>query len=153
MKRLSFIILLVGMTANAQFNQTRDEYAKSVGNYKPSSQVSLLVGKNTWEVGYSYTDILTWGLSFERTQFDNVNNQKPFYALYGSIGAEFSDVTITIKAGGTKLQQMNSDKQTTHFSYGGSFEYRVIPNLGVVVGSDATCDCLLVGVNVHFGEK
>ncbi len=153
MKKLLILFVLIGATANAQFNETREQYAENVGNYKPSSQVSLLVGKNTWEVGYSYTDILTWGVSFERTQFDNVNNQKPFYAVYGSIGGEFERVTITVKAGATQLKQIGSNVTTQHFTYGGSFEYRVIPNLGIVVGSDSTCDCLLMGVNVHFGKK
>jgi hypothetical protein len=156
MKKIFLLLSLISLCANAQFrsNLTREQYAENVDNYKPGSQVSVLVGtKNTWEVGYSYTDIMTWGASFERTQSDKVNNQKPYYAVYGSIGGEFERVTITIKLGATQLQQMGATEQTIHFTYGGSFEYRIIPNLGIVIGSDSTCDCLLGGVNIHFGEK
>ena len=155
MNRTFLLLNLISLSANAQFRSdlTREQYAYNVGNYKPSGQVSLLIGKNTWEVGYSYTDIFTWGVSFERTQSNNVNNQKPYYAVFGSIGGEFERVTITIKLGATKLKQINSDRQTIHFTYGGSFEYRVIPNLGIVIGSDSTCDCLLTGINIHLGEK
>ena len=153
MKKIFLLLGLISLSANAHSNQTREQYADNVGNWKPSSQVSLMVGKNTVEVGYSYTDILTWGGSFEVIQNDLVNDQKPFYALFGSLGGEFENVTITIKLGATKLKQMGATEQTIHFTYGGSFEYRVIPNLGIVIGSDSTCDCLLGGVNIHFGEK
>lgn len=156
MKKIFLLLSLISLCANAQFRSdlTREQYAENVDNYKPGHQVSVLAStQNAWEVGYSYTDILTWGASLESVKRDNVNNSNPFYALYGSIGGEFERVTITIKLGATRLQQLGATDQTIHFAYGGSFEYRVIPNLGVVVGSDTVCDCLLAGVNIHFGEK
>ncbi len=152
MKQIYLLILLFSITVQAQYS-ARELYAENVGNYKPGSQLSLLVGKNSWEIGYSYTDIFTWGASFERTQDDRVNDQKPFYALYGSVGAEFGRITVTIKSGAVKLQQMGSDEQTIHFTYGGSLEYRIIPNLGIVVGSDVTVDNILLGINIHLGDK
>lgn len=153
-KLLLLLLLLIGTTVSAQFsNLTKEQYAENVDNYKPGSQVFVMLGKNTWEVGYSYTDILTWGASFERTQFDSVNNQKPFYAIYGSIGGEFERVTITVKMGATRLQQMGATEQTIHFTYGGSFEYRVTPNIGLAIGSDSTCDTVLYGLVYHIGEK
>jgi hypothetical protein len=153
MKRLLFLSLLVSASVSAQFNQTREQYADNVGNWKPGTQVSLMVGKNSAEVGFSYTDIITWGGSLEVIQNDLVNDKKPFYALYGSIGGEFENVTITIKVGATNLKQMESLERTTHFVYGGSFEYRVVPKLGIVIGSDSACDTLLGGLVYHFGEK
>ena len=96
---------------------------------------------------------ITWGGSVEVIQNDMVNDKKPFYALYGSIGGEFDRVTITVKMGVTSLKQMDSLERTTHIVYGGSFEYRVVPNLGIVVGSDSACDTLLCGLVYHFGEK
>ena len=51
--------------------------------------------------------------------------------LYGSIDGEFDRVTITIKMGVTSLKQMDSLERTTQIVYGGSFEYRVVPNLGL----------------------
>jgi hypothetical protein len=155
MKKLILLLLFIGVSANAQFrsNLTREQYADNVDNYKPGSQVTLMVGKNTAEVAFSYTDILTWGGSVEVIQNDMVNDKKPFYALYGSIGGEFDRVTITVKMGVTSLKQMDSLERTTHIVYGGSFEYRVVPNLGIVVGSDSACDTLLGGLVYHFGEK
>jgi hypothetical protein len=156
MKKIFLLLGLISLCANAQFRShlTREQYAENVDNYKPGHQVSVLVGNpNTIELGYSYTDILTWGASFESVKRDNVNNSNPFYAGYVSIGGEFERVTITVKGGASRLQQQGANEQTIHFVYGGSFEYRVIPNLGVVVGSDRACDCLLLGVNIHFGNK
>lgn len=156
MKKIFLLLGLFSLCANAQFrsNQTREQYADSVDNYKPGNQVSVLVStQNAWEVGYSYTDIITWGASFESIQYDSVNNKKPYYAVYGSIGGEFERVTITVKGGATRLQQLGATEQTIHFVLGGSFEYRVTPNLGIVIGSDSACDCLLGGVNIHFGDK
>jgi hypothetical protein len=153
MKKVFLLLGLISLCANAQFNQTREQYADNVGNWRPGTQVSLMVGKNTAEVGVSYTDILTWGASFEVIKNDLVNDQKPFYALYGSLGGEFENVTITIKCGVTSLKQIESIERTTHFVYGGSFEYRIVPNIGIVVGSDSACDTLLGGVVYHFGEK
>lgn len=153
MKKIFLLLSLISLCANAQFNQTREQYANDVGNWRPGSQVSLMVGKNTAEIGFSYTDIITWGGSFEVIKNDLVNDQKPFYALFGSIGGEFENVTITIKLGVASLKQMESLERTTHFVYGGSFEYRVIPNLGIVIGSDSACDTLLGGLVYHFGEK
>lgn len=156
MKKLVLLLSLFSFCANAQFRSkyTREQFAEMSDNYKPGSQVSVLVGNpNTIELGYSYTDLLTWGVSVESIKRDNVNNANQFYAGYLSIGGEFERVTITVKGGATRLQQQNATEQTIHFVYGGSVEYRVIPNLGVVVGSDRACDCLLMGVNVHFGRK
>lgn len=156
MKKILLLAILIGTSASAQFrsNLTREQYAENVDNYKPGSQVSLMVGlPNTFELGYSYTDILTWGASIESVKRSNVNNANPFYAGYVSIGGEFERVTITVKGGATRLQQQGATEQTIHFVYGGSFEYRVIPNLGLMVGSDRACDCLLFGVNLHLGTK
>jgi hypothetical protein len=156
MKKLLLLLLFIGLSANAQFlrsNLTREQYAENVDNYKPGSQVSVLLGKNTVELAYSYTDIITWGGSIERIQKDIVNDQKPFYAFFGSLGGEFEDVTITVKMGVATLKKMGSTENTTNFVYGGSFEYRVIPNLGIVIGSDSACDTLLTGLVYHFGDK
>lgn len=83
--------------------------------------------------------------------------KKPFYELYGSIDGEFDRVTITVKMGVTSLKQMDSLERTTQIVYGGTFEYRVeyrvVPNLGIVVGSDSVCDTLLGGLVYHFEEK
>jgi len=156
MKKILLLAILIGTSATAQFrsDKTREQYAEETGNYAPGSQVSLLVGlPNTFELGYSYTDILTWGASIESIKRSNVNNANPFYAGYLSIGGEFERVTITVKGGATRLQQQGATEQTIHFVYGGSFEYRLIPNLGIVIGSDRACDCLLMGINVHIGRK
>jgi hypothetical protein len=153
MKKVFLLLGLISLCANAQFNQTREQYADNVGNWRPGTQASLMVGKNTVEVGISYTDIITWGGSFEVIKNELINDNKPFYALFGSMGGEFENVTITIKIGVTQLKQIESLERTTHFVYGGSFEYRIIPNLGIVVGSDSACDTFIGGLVYHFGEK
>lgn len=154
MNKLLLALVFIGVSANAQFNQTREQYADNVGNYRPGIQASFLTdGSRTFEVGVSYTDILTFGGSIERTQSNVTNNQEPFYGVFGSIGGEFERVTITVKGGVTNLQQMGATERTTHIVFGGSFEYRILPNIGLIIGSDSLCDRLLLGVAYHFGEK
>ena len=157
MKKLLLLLLFIGVSTNAQFrsNLTKEQYTDNVDNYKPDSQV--ISGKNTTNLAFSYTDILTWGGSVEVIKNDIVNDKKPFYELYGSIDGEFDRVTITVKMGVTSLKQMDSLERTTQIVYGGTFEYRVeyrvVPNLGIVVGSDSVCDTLLGGLVYHFEEK
>lgn len=156
MKKLVLLLSLISLCANAQFrsNLTREQYAENVDNYKPGHQVSLMVGNpNTFEIGYSYTDILVWGASFESIKYSTVNNGNPYYAGYVSIGGESQEFTMSVKGGLTRLQQLNDTEQSTHIVFGGTIGYRVIPNLSVILGSDTACDCFLLGVNVHLGRK
>ena len=148
-----FLLLLVLITSQANSQSKREQYAKDNDNYNPGTQVSFLASSNTYEVGVSYTDILKYGVSFEKTQFDKVNDQKSFYAIYGSLGGEFKRITVTVKLGGTSLKQMNSEHTTIQFAYGGAIEVRITPNIGVIVGADNVVDTFLYGLCYHFGKK
>lgn len=147
------LLLMILITSQAYSQSKREQYAKDNDNYFPGTQVSLLASPDSYEIGVSYTDILTYGVSFERTQFDIVNDEKSFYALYGSLGGEFERVTITVKIGGTSLKQMYAENTTIHLAYGGSLEVRITPNIGIIVGADNVVDTFLYGLCYHFGEK
>lgn len=89
MKKLLLLLLFIGLSANAQFlrsNLTREQYAANVDNYKPGSQVSVLLGKNTVELAYSYTDIITWGGSIERIQKRYCERTKTILCIFRFIG-------------------------------------------------------------------
>ncbi len=151
MKKLLLLMILITSQANSQ--SKREQYAKDNDNYYPGTQVSLLASPSSYEIGVSYTDILTYGVSFERTQFDIVNDEKSFYAIYGSLGGEFERVTVTVKIGGTGLKQMYADNTTIQLAYGGAIEVRITPNIGVIVGADNVVDTFLYGLCYHFGAK
>lgn len=144
---------MVLITSQAYSQSSREQYAKDNDNYFPGTQVSLLASPDSYEIGLSYTDILTYGVSFERTQFDIVNDEKAFYAIYGSLGGEFERVTVTVKIGGTSLKQMNTENTTIQLAYGGALEVRITPNIGIIVGADNVVDTFLYGLCYHFGEK
>ncbi|HEU4789925.1 MAG TPA: hypothetical protein VFS71_09580, partial [Flavobacterium sp.] len=129
MKKLLLLMILITSQANSQ--SKREQYAKDNDNYYPGTQVSLLAASDSYEIGVSYTDILTYGVSFERTQFDTVNDEKSFYAIYGTLGGEYKRVTVTVKMGGTSLKQMNAENTTIQFAYGGALEVRIRPNIGI----------------------
>lgn len=76
MKKLLLLLLFIGVSTNAQFrsNLTKEQYTDNVDNYKPDSQV--ISGKNTANLAFSYTDILTWGGSVEVIKNDIVNDKK-----------------------------------------------------------------------------
>jgi hypothetical protein len=151
MKKLLLLMILI--TSQVYSQSKREQYAKDNDNYFPGTQVSLLASPDCYEIGVSYTDILTYGVSFERAQFDIVNDEKSFYALYGSLGGEFERVTVTVKIGGTSLKQMNAENTTIQLAYGGSLEVRITPNIGIIVGADNVVDTFLYGLCYHFGEK
>lgn len=151
MKKLLLLMVLITSYANSQ--SKREQYAKDNNNYHPGTQVSLLASPSSYEIGVSYTDILTYGVSFERTQFDIVNDEKSFYAIYGSLGGEFERVTVTVKIGGSSLKQMYAENTTIQLAYGGALEVRITPNIGVLVGADNVVDTFLYGLCYHFGEK
>jgi hypothetical protein len=150
---IKLLLLLILITSQANSQSKREQYAKDNDNYIPGTQVSLLASPDSYEVGVSYTDILTYGVSFEKNQFDTLNDEKSFYAIYGSLGGEFKRVTVTVKMGGTSLKQKDAEDTTIQFAYGGAIEVRITPSIGVIVGADNVVDTFLYGLCYHFGGK
>lgn len=150
MKKLFFLIALFVVSCNSSSQMNRSSYARSVGNYEPTIQTTTLLSKNSVEVGVSYTDIVTFGAAVQVAQFNELNDGKAFYTGYATCGSEFERITITAKIGATKVKKLAQDKAEFSIEWGGSIEYRIIPQLGVVVGSDSVCDNLLLGVSYHF---
>jgi hypothetical protein len=108
-------MILITLQANSQ--SKREQYAKDNNNYTPSTEVSLLASPSSCEIGVSYTDILTYRASFEKTQFDIVNDEKSFYTIYGSLGGEFERITVTVKIDVTSLKQMYAKNTTILLTY------------------------------------
>lgn len=155
--KLLCLLMLFASSAYSQFNKAKSEkYAYENDNFTPGFQASVLVGNRSYEVDLSYTDILTYGIAIERTQdkgSNGANGGKPFYAYYATFGGEFERITLTVKLGSCTLQQIGADYKSTHFVYGGSIEYRITPNIGIIVSADKVAMSPLGGITYHFGEK
>lgn len=150
MKKLFFLIALFVLSCSSYSQTARDNYARANGNYMPTIQSTILFSKNSVEVGASYTDVIVFGAALQVAQFDNLNDGRSFCVGYATFGGEFERVTITSKIGATKLKKQNQSTSEFSVEWGGSIEYRVIPQLGIVVGSDSVCNNLLLGVSYHF---